>query len=402
MSAPSDDGRGTPDVVFVSHEATRTGAPLMLLYVLRWLRDHSELRFEVLLLEGGAIEADFAAVAPTTVVADIGPGRLDGVARRFGAHRLADRLHERRRRAALAPLRGASLVYCNVLESLAALPLLDPGPPDRVVVTHIHEMRAAFRALAPAARAQLRRSDRFVAASDLVRELAIDHFGIDPERIVRHYECIDVEALHATPPPAEAVEAARRSCGIPVGAPVVGAVGVTGWRKGPDLFVLLADHLHRREATRDVHFVWLGADPEAPETRSLRRDVERAGLADVVHFVAPEPAPGRWFALFDVFTLTSREDPFPLVCLESSLLGTPIVCFANTGMAEFAGEGECGFMVDYLDVEAMAARVTDLLEDPDRRAEVGRRASERVQREFDYRVAAPLLAADIERWRPRR
>ena len=29
-----------PDVLFLGHEASRTGAPLMFLYFLRWLRDH--------------------------------------------------------------------------------------------------------------------------------------------------------------------------------------------------------------------------------------------------------------------------------------------------------------------------------------------------------------------------
>ena len=390
------------DVLFLGHDTTRTGAPLMLLYFLRWLREHTDLRFEVVAVDGGPLEADFAAVAPTTVLADLPEGRLEALARRAGLSGVADRLHDRVASRALAGLGGAPLVYANSISSVRVLPLLDGAPPDQVVVTHVHEMEGAFRAQDEATLELLAsRTDHFVAASDLVRRLVIERFGLDPERVVRHYEFIDVDAMVATPPDASALAAARASCAIPPDAAVVGAVGVAQWRKGPDLFVLLAQLLRRREHGREIHFVWLGADPGADETIALRQDIERAGLADRVHLVPPEPTPARWFALFDVYTLTSREDPFPLVCLESSLLGTPIVCFDNTGMAEFAGEGDCGFMVDYLDVEAMADRVMALLDDADERAAVGARAAARVRAEFDVAAAAPSLHRDLERWRPR-
>ncbi len=388
------------DLVFLGHDVTRTGAPLMLLYFLRWLREHTDLRFEVVVVDGGPLEADFAAVAPTTVVNELPPGRLEAWAATAGLRALADRLGRRRVERVLAGLGAVPLVYCNSSSSVRLLPRLGPRRDDQVVVTHVHEMEGGFRSMDDDVIATLvERTDVWVAASDLVRRLVIDRFHLDPDRVVRHYEFIDVDAMVATPPDAAAVAAAREECGIPEGAAVVGAVGVTQWRKGPDLFVMLAQLLHRRPGGRDVHFVWLGADPDAPETVALRRDVERAGLADRVHLVPPVVAPARWFALFDVFVLTSREDPFPLVCLESSLLGTPIVCFDNTGMAEFAGDGEHGFMVDYLDVEAMADRVSGLLDDDEARRAVGERAARRVREAFDVGAAAPALYEDLERWR---
>ncbi|HMQ27479.1 MAG TPA: glycosyltransferase family 4 protein [Acidimicrobiales bacterium] len=386
------------DVLFAGHDATRTGAPLMFLYFLRWLREHTELRFELVLVAGGPLVEDFAAVCPVTVLEDLDGGP---VARALARGRLgapARWWRDRARRAALAHVRRAPVLYCNSSSSIEVVRLLDERP-DRVVITHVHEMEAGFRSMGPGVvDLLLATTDRFVSASDRVTRVLVEHLGVDPDRVTRHYEFIDVPAMVTEPPSPEDVGAARASAGIPEGAAVVGAVGVTQWRKGPDLFLLLAQLVGARAEGREVHFVWLGADPDAAETRSLQTDIERTGLADRVHLVPPERGPARWFALFDVFVLTSREDPFPLVCLESSLLGTPIVCFDNTGMAEFAGDGDCGYMVDYLDVEAMADRVLTLLSDDALRRAVGERAARRVREEFDVSAGAPALHRDLRTW----
>src|SRR5258708_19046169 len=54
--------QGRPRVLFVSHDASRTGSPLVLLTLQRWLQSNADIDIRTLLLEGGPMEADFAAV----------------------------------------------------------------------------------------------------------------------------------------------------------------------------------------------------------------------------------------------------------------------------------------------------------------------------------------------------
>ena len=67
----------SPSILFVSHDASRTGAPMALLTFLRWFRANTDYRFEVLLGSGGALEPAFEALAPTTT-ADVVAGRSPG------------------------------------------------------------------------------------------------------------------------------------------------------------------------------------------------------------------------------------------------------------------------------------------------------------------------------------
>lgn len=389
-------------VLFVSHEATRTGAPIMLLHLLRWLREESDVEPEVALLRGGPLEAAFLDVAPVHILGDQvrWPGRPlhEAALSKLGQEGAANRLRRLRLAREVRPLLEAPVVYLNSAVSLRLLHFLAPG---QRVICHVHELEMGLRsALTPEDAALLRtRVDVVVAAADCVADNLIRNWGVSSTRITRVYEFVTADDLVA--PSMRTTADLRAELGVPGDAPIVGGAGSTDWRKGVDLFVQVARrlvHTHRSTA----HFVWVGGENEGPDHWPVAFDVAQAGLEDRTHFVGLQDRPYDWYRLFDVLTLTSREDPYPLVGLETSLLEVPMVCFERAGgMTELidreAAEGEVGVAVPYLDVEAMAAEVAALLENPTRRKAAGRRARAVVRRDHDVAVAAPELLKVVER-----
>lgn len=379
-----------PDVVLVSHEATRTGAPMNLLHLTRWVAEHRDSTVAVLAMDGGPLVERFEQVAPTVVLGSVAQARLprllDALRLRWAASKARGVMVRWRAR----PLRNPRLVYLNSLTSLRALHLL--GRPQHVV-THVHEMEMAIRlSLRPGEWDELvRRTDLFIAASHAVADV-LRARGV-PDKVVRvHHEFIATDVVPASPPERAAD---RKALGIPEDAAVVGGAGVLEWRKGPDLFVGLAAELARRR-TPAPHLVWVGGRHEGPMWERVAHDIEAAGLTATVHLLADLPDPARWFSQFDVFALTSREDPYPLVCLEVALLEVPTVCFGTAGTAELVRDGEAGRAVAHLDLDAMAAAVLDLLDHADERARAGRAAAQLVREHHDVAVAAPVLWADVE------
>ena len=172
--------------------------------------------------------------------------------------------------------------------------------------------------------------------------------------------------------------------------------GTVDWRKGPDLFVQLATEVRRR-TRHPVHFVWVGGDLRSPDWERVRCDLERSG-ADHVTFIGVRSDPVPWFALADVFALTSREDPYPLVALESAALGKPIVTYRNGGLPELlsaAGPEAARGIVPYLDVGTFADRVMDLIDDDRLRKAAGDQLQAEVVSAHDVAVAAPKLWTDV-------
>jgi len=46
-------------IIFVCHEARRTGVPLLLLQLIRWLKANHKVKVFTILLQGGALEEEF-------------------------------------------------------------------------------------------------------------------------------------------------------------------------------------------------------------------------------------------------------------------------------------------------------------------------------------------------------
>lgn len=391
-----------PRVLFVTYEASRTGSPLLLRRLLRWLHEAGTLDLEVVCWRGGPLVGDFAAVADTRSLGP--PGRRTAVeslavgAGELGLGALGRRVEALRVARALRGRRDPDLVYLNGVPSFVAVPHLGIGP-GIPVLGHVHELEFALaRSLPVGDEALLRRPDRFVAVSSAVGANLVERHGIDPSEVAVCHGFVD----DATPPVHRDAGRLRAQVGIPEGAPVVGAMGDLIWRKGPDLFVQLAAAMARDAAGGEppAHFVWVGGHAGKARWDEVHHDIEAVGLEHRVHLVGEQSHPTDWHALFDAFALTSREDPFPLVVLEAAQAGVPVVAFHQGGAPEVLvpadGHPPAGVLVEPLDVGAMAAAMRELLADARCRDELGRNGRDRVARRHVTSVAAPLLLAEMQ------
>ena len=377
---------------------------MMLLHFLRWLRDEGSIEPEVALLRGGPLTEEFAEVAPTTVLGEThdwpAPSRPERFFRSLGMQETSFKAQQAHVRRIVAPLRSVPNVYLN---SSVSLRLLNHLPDVEVAIAHVHELGSSMAwSLRPQDPPLLRnRVDHFIAAADCVAESLVERYGVPADAVTRLYEFIDTDRVVAAPE--QDSDDLRSSLGLPPGSRVIGGTGWADWRKGIDLFVQLGREVVA-SGPDDVHLVWVGGLPGGFEQEQIEHDVAHAGVEGRMHFPGLQSRPFDWYRMFDVFALTSREDPYPLVGLETALLGVPMVCFERSGgMEELIrrstdeGKGESGLVVPYLDVEAMAAAALDLIADRERRDAMGRQAGEIVRRDHDVSVAAPQLLEIVQR-----
>ena len=378
-------------VLFVPHSPTRNGAPIMLLHFLRWLERNGNRPFSTLFAEGGELLTEFAATGNTRVASDSRwcPGGIRSQA--MGALGLTSLSSAAER----ADLRGFAvgcrpgLVYLNGFHSanFRLVELLDLGVP---ILTHVHELGLLFRAQAGSAMPRmLSRTHRFIACSGAVKNNLIREHRVEASRIDVVHEFISVGDVQAQ----RSREHVLRELGFPIDAVVVVGCGTVAWNKGADIFVRLAQAVCKE---RDrARFVWVGHG-FGWDIPQHEHDVAMLGLAEKVRFIGHVTSPADYISAADIFALTSRQDSFPLVCLEAAALGKPIVCFAEGGgMPEFV-EHDCGFVVSYLDVAAMSDRVIYLLDSPECRLEMGETARRKVATRNDISNAAPRIAKIID------
>lgn len=390
------------DVLFLSHAAVEIGPPMMLLSLQRWLQRNRDLRFATVSTVGGPLLPRFEALGPTTVLR--GPWSPHLVAKaaleRSGRPALGRRvavLAARERLRRVLPSAPPRLVYVNALAPANVLALRavlerHPGVP---VLLHVHELSIVLEHdLVPSELAfALGTADHIVAASCAVRTHLVDRHGVSPDRITVVRSMIDAPpAPRQLAGPAAAV---RDELDLGPDDPLVVACGSLDWRKAPDLFLRLAWEQRRRRPDLQATWAWVGSDRTGALSSYLQFELERLGLEGRVHVVGVREDPLPWFVAADVFVLPSREDPFPLVCVEAAAVGTPVVCFDNGGIVELVEPNDAGTVVPYPDVVAMADAVCDLLDDPERAQTLGANGAEAVHQHHLTDHLAPRLAAVV-------
>lgn len=360
-------------VVFIGHGADRTGPPVFLANFQRWLSSHADLDFGTVLTRGGPLVEQYRGWGPVRIldprwtVARVAQAGLA----RTGHPRPASTIGSVRVWGRLRSWRRAPVVYLNTASpaTLRALPFVARSSR---VIAHVHELEFALRyQLDESDRALLLgRPDCFVAASNAVAENLIERHGVSTDRVEVHHEFVEP----VTPAAPGERRQALQDLGLPPDTFVVGASGMTEWRKGPDIFLRVAEEL-RRLTNRPLALLWVGGATAGPEWWPLDHEARHLGVDDLVSFLGPCADPGAWFRLFHVFALTSREDAFPLAALEAATAGVPLVTFDTGGMVEFAAHGG-GVVVPYPDVKSFALELAALAADETRRRRLGATAAQ--------------------------
>ncbi len=131
----------------------------------------------------------------------------------------------------------------------------------------------------------------------------------------------------------------------------------------------LATAIAEKELTESVHLV--GPRPQAEV-------IERVQSASV--FAAP-----------CVVGEDGNRDGLPTVLLEAMALGTPCVSTDVTGIPEVIRDRETGRMVAQFDATSLASAMAELLDDPQQRVQLARRARQLIERDFDIHQNAARI-----------
>lgn len=178
---------------------------------------------------------------------------------------------------------------------------------------------------------------------------------------------------------------------------LIGYLGVMGDQDGVDLGLRALAQL--RERRDDWHAVFAGDGDALAE---LRRMADSLGLADVVEFAG-------WIGDREIATLLSTADvclsPEPKTAfndastmvkvVEYMALARPIVAFPLRQTQAIAGEAAAYATAN--DVGSFAARIEELLDDPDRRARMGAAGRSRVEEGMSWAHSTASLKAAYRR-----
>lgn len=331
-------------ILFISHDASRTGAPLVLLHLIQWLNNNSpSIKIDILLLKGGSLEVDFRKVCDKTFVFSeiYKPEKLSVLI----VNKIFSKLGIKNNNKELLFLNNIAsnnydIIYANTIVSLPIGEKIKKANQQSKLIVHVHELNTVIKMLTPNFDEYIGYIDRYIAASHQVKNNLIDSWNVKSG-------LIEVIYPFAAFGKANSIKTKETF--------IVGASGNADWRKGDDLFIQVAKYVTENYSNARIKFVWVGNNTN--NKCIIDNDIKKLGLNKVVDFVGEQINPLNFYKEFNVFLLTSREDPFPLVCIEVAELKKPIICFDKaSGTAEVIKQGG-GFVVPYIDIEAMGEKI---------------------------------------------
>lgn len=189
-------------------------------------------------------------------------------------------------------------------------------------------------------------ADKVIAVSDLTRNIVINKYGIDPDKVVTVHNAVDFSGR-------ENVKVERG-----VRDKVVTFLGRITFQKGPEYFIEAAAKVLKR--TKNVRFVMAGSGDMM--NRCIRH-VARLGISDRFHFTGflRGAEVQKMFSMSDVYIMPSVSEPFGISPLEAMRSNVPAIISNQSGAAEVL---KYAFKVDFWDVDAMADDIYALLNYP--------------------------------------
>lgn len=226
-------------------------------------------------------------------------------------------------------------------------------------------------------------ADVIIATNETYRRFALDRGGVSPDRVFVVRSSPDPKRIHQVEP-----DPALRN-GRPY---LVAYLGTMGPQDGVDLFVEAAKHVATAHPAQ-VRFIAMGG---GGQLEGLRQQVLSLGLTDDVAFTGrvPDEYVRTVLSTADVAISPDPANDFNEYCtmnktLEYMATGTPVVAFDLEETRVSAGDAAA--YAEPNDPGGLADLVVELLDDPDRRAEMARIGLERVRGPLSWNVSARSL-----------
>jgi glycosyltransferase involved in cell wall biosynthesis len=137
---------------------------------------------------------------------------------------------------------------------------------------------------------------------------------------------------------------------------------------------------------------WFGGDGDVEQVREIASAQPWAEHVHLLGWVRGEDKE-KALARASMLLLPSRHEGLGMALLEAMAHGLPVLGTEVGGIPEVVIDGETGFLIHPGDVEAMAQRITSLLEDRDLQARMGAAARQRILDTFEASAVIRQLFA---------
>jgi glycosyltransferase involved in cell wall biosynthesis len=352
-------------LLVITHDTSLSGAPKSMVLLLEALKKNEYEIYTVALIGGGHLEQRFQNVSKKYYRLDQFSKKVDYPILKRIQNKIKSVDFESDYDVCIREIQSIhyDFIYANTIVSIPIAVSINSKIGTKLIA-HIHELSTVINEFLPALTTYDSRIDQYVVPSFLNKNCLENDYNIPSGKINVIREASELQIIKADF--TDSVKKHKKPSEIRILM-----CGGSYWRKGDDLFVLIANKVVT--INPDYHFYWVG--PISEERKRVNEsDINKLNLVDNIHFIGETLDPEYWYATSDIFLLTSREDPFPLAAIEAGMAGLPILCFQNaTGICEVINDA---FTIPYLDLDLVVDKLLSFTSESNKFKEEGQKNKE--------------------------
>lgn len=361
-------------VLFISNDASLTGAPILLLHFLHLIRENNLWKINIILHRGGPLEEKFKAVGNTIILKPAAYSKEKNIFKKTSMK--AGMLFKRWKLSSFSP--QYDFVFNNTIANGS---LIQNFHKNKIpVVSYIHELEnvIAFFSNHGEAKKTFLSSDMFIVPSNIVRENLLQNHTIPQEKIFSlKYYFPGYENELTVDDRKNKTKDFLLKYKVPKNKFLVFGMGTADLRKGFDYFVEICSLVSVKDTS--IHFVWLGDYTNPIFKIEIEKVIHQNKLEDKITLTGNIPFDKLNVLPANLFLMTSREDPYPLVVLEAAFLRIPCIAFKNSGGAAEFIEENAGWLIEGFSLHTFAEKIIYLKNHPGELEEAGKIASEKAK-----------------------
>jgi glycosyltransferase involved in cell wall biosynthesis len=367
---------------FIGHDATNTGAPRILLNIIRNTKKYDLENSILLLKRGGELVNEYNKYIRTIVIEEIISDKQDGDGESIIKNYI--RVLDKKNKPKFILNTADVLLYLDILKDFKKYVLIH----ETVESVDLHfGGQISIDALANEA-------DKIIFPTDSIR----DNFIKRNKNIGKKSQTVPygVNFKYNINEINRVSEVLRNELGIKKDKKIILGCGSIEHRKGTDLFIDTAVQVTkklRESGHEEPLFLWVGPTGDREYKDYIDKKIQIDNINNIQFLGSVEYA-DKYFAASDLFILSSRMESLGMVALEALGYGADLFLFNNTsGVQSLLDENEY-IGVKPFDIEGLASIVFERIQQMHQKKF---NTAERIRKEYDAHDYSKKILAEIDK-----
>lgn len=166
---------------------------------------------------------------------------------------------------------------------------------------------------------------------------------------------------------------------------IIGTLAELHKNKGLSYAIEGIAQLKKQRPNQNILFVILG---EGEERHALEALIQKLDLSSNVFLAGYKENGVTLLSAFDIFLLPSITEAFPYAILEAGKVGLPVIASNVGGIPEVIDDLQSGVLIQSKNPSEVARAIAFLIDNPERRASIGKMLEERIRNRFNIEAMA--------------